>query len=249
MKRQKGSKVNCPRMAGQLSLIIMTGPKDHNAARKGFALLVVLSTLSILTLLFAISTRLSLAHMRAQDTDLILAERAAMNPVLLREAATELRRTPGTTTLAVELGDRAYDLAIVDAGGMIDLNAATPSLLDAYLGAIGLTSAERDRFRSWRRTTGRLLRVVDVPRISGASNLDLALLQETATVYSGRTGVAREVMPERLARLLPESLPPGWISAPSGTNFYVFRHLPEGLLPVGALHLRPSGVPKLLWVD
>lgn len=77
----------------------MVAVKNHASRSSGFALIVVLSTLAILTLLFAISTRLSLAHIQTQETEVALAERHARNVALLRAVSAPLAEARTTRYL------------------------------------------------------------------------------------------------------------------------------------------------------
>ena len=46
-----------------------------------------------------------------------------------------------------------------------------------------MTVPEIDRFRAWWRTSGRLLRLQDMIRLSEATSVDRAELMQTATVH------------------------------------------------------------------
>ncbi len=226
----------------------MVSIKNQLPRTSGFALIVVLSTLAILTLLFAISTRLSLAHIQNQETEVLLAERSVLNVTLLRAVGATLAETRESGTFEVSVAEETYTLRAVDVGGLVDLNTAQPPLLEVYLTAIGLTNEEIARFRAWRQTSKRLLRIEDLIRVSGTETADRALLSATATVRSGRSGVSLEDAPEALQALLQTRWADAWATAPSGANFRIEHISPTGPLPVGVMHIQPDGMGKVLWV-
>lgn len=226
----------------------MVAVKKQGAHTSGFALIVVLSTLAILTLLFAISTRLSLAHIQTQETEVLLAERSALNVALLRASTAPLAEARASGTYEVTVGDDTHTLRAVDVGGLVDLNTAQPPLLETYLTEIGLTNEEITRFRSWRQTSKRLLRIEDLIRVTAAQRADRALLLATATVHSGRTGVSLDDAPEVLRDLLQARWQDDWATAPSGVNFRIERIRQTGPLPVGVVNVRPDGRGKILWL-
>lgn len=215
--------------------------------RRGFALLIVLTTLTILTLLYGVSTRLGVAHLQIRSAEAELASRAAEGPMFLRAAALQVATNPITRTVATSEG--SGQIQIVDAGGMIDLNTAAPPLLDRYLDALGFRPDEIQRFRTWRQEGRRLLRRQDLIRVSGAEAADIATLALTATVVSGRTGVAADAAPDALTALLSPSAFDPYATPPSGVNFEVFLQNADRLTPLGAVHVRPDGSARFLRVD
>ncbi len=174
---------------------------------------------------------------------MILAERSALNVTLLRAVRGPLESGP----VEVTVGGEVHELRVTDVGGLVDLNTAQPPLLDAYLGAIGLTELEIARFRTWRQTSKRLLRIEDLLRVSEAVEADWALLMATATVYSGRPGVSLEDAPEAVRKVLEPVWQEVWASPASSVNFRVERVTGAGMLPVGVVHIRPDGEGKVLW--
>jgi hypothetical protein len=220
--------------------------KKHLSPTSGFALIVVLSTLAILTLLFAISTRLSLAHIQAQETELHIAERAALNKRLLHGVSGHLAEAREGGTYEITVDGQSYQLRVIDVGGLVDLNTASPPLLDAYLSALGMTQEEIARLRAWRQTSKRLLRVEDLIRVTGTTALDQSLLLQTATVHSGRPGVSLEDAPEALRDLIFARWDEAWTSPRSGMNFSVGAGGSGGKVSIGVAHVPPGGAVKIL---
>ena len=144
------------------------------------------------------------------------------------------------------LGGETHRLQVRDVGGFVDLNTAQPYLLDQYLSEIGLTSAEIEQFRTWRQTSKRLLRIEDLIRVTDAQDADRSLLLATATVYSGRRGVAMDQAPEALKDILDPLWNEAWATAPSGANFAVMRTDGLGALRLGVIHIRPEGDGKII---
>lgn len=206
----------------------------------------MLSTLAILTLLFAVSTRLSLAHLQTQNTELLLAERNATRVHLLETARDLLAKDSSIRDISVQLADTVYVIKVVDAGGLVDLNTASPNLLDSYLDAIGLTIEERERFRAWRQSSKRLLRFSDLIRVSDASDSDTTLLSATATVFSGRSGVSLQEASLETQDLLAPFWQDSWATAPSNSNFELFLIKENRVKRIGVVHLRPDGTTKIL---
>ncbi len=189
-----------------------------------------------------------MAHIQSQRSGEILAERAALNVSLLRAAADHLAEARESGAFDVSIGGQTYRLRAVDTGGLIDLNTAAPPLLEAYLTAMGLTDAEIRRFRDWRRGSKRLLRIGDLIRVSGAQSIDWEQFLRTATVYSGRSGAARDEMPDELWEMLERSWQQEWETAASGVNFEVFRDQDARDLPLGSVRAGSDGAAKLLFV-
>lgn len=202
---------------------------------RGFALIVVLGTLSIIALLFAIAGTRVLARMSGTDTEMTLARTSHETRALLELTLALYEagdgQVPTDVPLALELDDGPVVLRLQDVGGLIDLNTAAPELLDRLAAQIGLDPGALEAYRTWRRTPHRLQSTADFSR---AATVDPALalrLQGVATVFSGRRGIAPEVAPEAVLELLSDrpgpretlvsALPADWITGPSGANFEV----------------------------
>lgn len=205
----------------------------------------MLSTLSILTLLFAMATRLSLSHIQSQEMEIALAKRDVLHQALLGAAGEHLAQEAMTGAFEVVVGDKSYTLFAQDVGGLVDLNTSAPALLETYLSAIGLTAEEINQYRDWRKTPRRLLRVADLLRVTEAEGADLEVLLRTATVHSGRTGVSFVAMPEELRALFGARWQEAWEAPVSGVNFRVDKG--DGpAVSLGSVHLGQSKAAAIL---
>ncbi|WP_037317696.1 hypothetical protein [Ruegeria halocynthiae] len=224
--------------------------------RQGFALIVVLSTLSIVALLFAITSSRFLANLKDSEAELILAKRQQENQSLAELALGVFSQGPTQTdpreSLVIRQDNRELTLVLQDVGGLVDLNTAAPDLLDALSASLSFPSDAVERFRKWRRTPYRLHSVSDFARVAGLPYEDGLLLRQYATVHSGRYGIAPDLAPQELVEQLMDSaalgsvqgaeLPPSWRTASSGVVFRL--DLYEGgrfERFVGVIHLGGSG--------
>jgi hypothetical protein len=218
------------------------GTTDGNG-RAGFALVVVLFSLLVLTALFAVAQSRTLAHLQSVAAERRLLVRGAEAQDLL-DLALAWRLTPaadGRTAFQVTLADGSAEVHLQDVGGLVDLNTASPALLTVLGAQLDLDAAALDAYRSWRRSPRRLLRPFDFTRIAGGATgtrLDLV-----ATVYSGRPGVAWDLAPPEVAALLSPGISrEDNASPPSGANFLVTvrRSGSDQTLPLGTIHIGPD---------
>jgi len=102
--------------------------------RHGFAIIVVLSFLLILTVLFAIATKRSQTQISSMSSELTLLERQSEAIALLHIAAnfgSELLISGEPITVPLGSGDRT--LIVQDVGGLVDLTTTAPELLQLVL--------------------------------------------------------------------------------------------------------------------
>jgi len=234
----------------------MTGFASGFGGRAGFALVVVLSTLSIIALLFAISSSRILSGAGQTATESRLAQRGFLERELLDLAVASFGdgegRIDAADVLNVRLNGNNVVVRLRDAGGRIDLNTAAPELLEHLARSLDLEPGMLDAYRAWRRTPHRLLRVSDFARISGAGPAAIDRLKRAATVYSGRRGISPEHATFEVLRLvsggdggrdlLPSQVPEEWRTPPSGAIFDVYLErsgMPEQR--IGTIRLGPSG--------
>ena len=229
--------------------------------RRGFALIVVLSTLSIIALLFAIASSRVVSRLSENRTDGLVAEDAFARASLLGLAAQVYsdRQTPlgRDTLLPVRWrGEHSY-LHLQDAGGLVDLNTALPVLLERLAEAMDVSSAQLEEYRRWRKTPLRLQRVSDFVRVTGGDALLNRPLFSIATVFSGRQGIAMEFAPQSMLGILSGStdgkagvirgLPSDWATPPSGTNYHV-NIMTDGMpsIPLGVINIGAAESGKIL---
>lgn len=195
--------------------------------QRGFAIIVVLSFLLILTVLFAIATKRNQTQISTLSSEQTLLERQSEAVALLHIAANlnpELLISGEPIT--VPFGDGERTLIVQDVGGLIDLNTAAPDLLQLVFNHLELDEESVQKYRDWRRDGKRLLRVQDFLRVTGADPAKLDVLLQISTVHSGRRGLAVEHVPEELRQVLVASvisISSGLETAPSRVNATVYQ--------------------------
>lgn len=237
---------------------------DHRRkAKHGFALIVVLAGLAILTSLFAITTNVTMAHLQSNRSNSVLAENMHLNGDILQWVLSAAPPVADKTApLWREMNGTNVTVHLQDAGGLIDLNTATPDLLDLLVTQMDLPAEALTDYRAWRRTPYRLLRVTDFLRVTGAGPEHRDWLLQVATVYSGRPGVAPDHAPLPVLELITErtgardtlakSLPDHLISPASGTNFNVMAEMNSvgGHVLIGTVHITSaSKKSRVLWAQ
>lgn len=199
--------------------MLNSGREQHPSDRgNGFAIIVVLASLLILTTVFAIASQRSLAHVQTQTVERTLAQRQFNHAEVLTALLSLDRDAFGADTVALPAPFDGLPLRLQDVGGLVDLNTAAPELLTRLLATLGAPDDAAARLREWRRTGQRLQRVDDLIRIAGLDAAERDNLLALATVHSGRQGIAAEVAPDA-ARDLAGGLPQ---TAPSLVNFAVY---------------------------
>lgn len=194
----------------------------------GFALILVLASLLILTTLFAIIQTRSLNYRFWAGTEQTILTNQLYNHEALRLAISLRIANPSETIF--DLGD-GKKIVLQDVGGLIDLNTAAPELLDRLANDIGVTPNGLRRYHEWRAAGHRLMRVADFLRVTGAPDTAEPRLFAAATVFSGRSGIAPDVANLSALQIatgqvgsvvfLARSLPLKFRSEASGTNFEV----------------------------
>ncbi|MES0863753.1 hypothetical protein ABLN87_15495 [Ruegeria sp. SCPT10] len=224
---------------------------------QGFALIVVLSTLSIVALLFAITSNRFLAGQAYTEAELELGRFQQENQALAELAIGVFG--PGSnqidpqTSLVFQQNGRELTLILQDVGGLIDLNTAGPELLNALFKALEIPDAAVEQFREWRRKSYRLHSVADFARVADTPYEDGLRLREFATVHSGRFGIAPDWAPQGLMALLAGSkssegaqsleIPRVWQTSASRVTFRVdLWEAGRFLRFVGVVHLGNPGV-------
>jgi len=220
-------------------------PKQPKARCGGFAIVVVLSTLLILTTIFAITSARSIQHLKNVSADVVLADRQARDADKMR-VLLSLDPTIGLPSQVTVAGET---LTLVDVGGLIDMNTAAPAVLQHLFRTRDFPETAATDFIKWRQQGRRLQRVDDIIRITGATTVDIADILQIATVYSGRRGIATEVASPPVIALMNaggDSFVSAHTSPASLTNYAVFAgeryigsiNIPENDERSGLLDLR-----------
>ncbi|NSX56998.1 hypothetical protein [Parasulfitobacter algicola] len=219
-------------------------------SRAGFALVTVLFTLAILTVLLAVASERTMTRLQETSLDRQIALMGHTNRDALHLSIIDLinDQSPGFEGMLYQ-----------DVGGLIDLNTASPALLQRLFADITETTADRDdalrAYRTWRRQGRRLIRVDDLPRISGLPWSVITRLHQTATVHSGRTGISPDVAPLPVLEIvtgetgtqdqLAERVDPAFVSPPSNVNYLIYRD--RNL--IGGVNALRVGQPRILFIQ
>jgi general secretion pathway protein K len=207
------------------------------------ALIVVLWLVVLLSIMAAghsrnVHTDTTLASRQVQSAKARALAEAGINHVILEMLAADSdRKLPVDGSLFnVRIGDDDITIAIRDATGFIDLNAASPELLDAALEACGVVETarrdlvdaildwrDRDDLRrlhgvedddyiaagvAWSSRDGAFEAVDELKYLPGMSQELYDRLAPLVTVYSGRGGLNMEYAPPALiAALTGEEVP------------------------------------------
>lgn len=202
--------------------VVKTKPSPGAPERRGFALPVVLAGLLLATALFAIAQTRSIAVLSQLETERVALARLAEGGDLLTLSMSALLAAPDLRRL--DLGDGTSRVLIFqDVGGLIDLNAAHPELLDKLADHLGLGPASMTRFRDWRRSGRRLLSVHDLARLTDLPAERQAELSSLATVFSGRFGIDPDSAPLPVLEIAGgRDLPAAFRSGPSSSVFSIW---------------------------
>ena len=104
--------------------------KMRNAnTRSGFALIVVLSGLTVLTALFAVTSAIMMARLERSHSTAVLVGTNRLNHEALRLVLQGEVPDASAALLQLELGGATYQITLQDTGGLIDLNTAAPELI------------------------------------------------------------------------------------------------------------------------
>lgn len=208
---------------------------SSRSKRQGFALIVVLSTLSIVALLFAIASSRFISSLMYGEAEIVLGKREQENRAFAELALGAFgqgtSRIDPSDPMILQNEKNEIKLVLQDVGGLIDLNAAAPDLLDTLTDSLDMPIDAIEIFRDWRRTPYRLQSVADFSRVANVPYEDGLRLRKFATVHSGRSGISPDAAPSELLTLLEgvseaslpsgAHIPPAWRTPASGVNYQV----------------------------
>ena len=207
-----------------------------NARQNGMALVVVLWLIVLLSIMAA-------GHTRGAHVDTQLASRqvsvaqarghaeAGINHAILMLLSDKGRDVPVDGRIfGVAIDDTIVTLAVRSASGLVDLNAASPDLLQSVLEAAGITDARRrtvvdaildwrdgDNLRHldgiedqdyiaaglpWTSRDGAIAAVDELRYVPGIGQDEFERLAPLVTVYSGSSGVDLELAPPILVEAM-----------------------------------------------
>lgn len=175
----------------------------------------------VLTSLFAITQSRNIASMETLAVEHSLLEHDQWQSDVLNAALAF--RTAQPRTASFELS--GIEVSLRDVGGLVDLNTATPELLQRLAQGLGITEMQMASFRTWRRMPHRTLSQNDFARVTQLSHEQFTLLDRLTTVFSGRSGISIDNTSEELVTVLGHthgSLPTNMQSEPTGTTFVVY---------------------------
>ena len=208
--------------------------QPRKATRKaGYALIVVLGMLATLALVFSITTVLVQTRSKGYHSEFVLAKKNSRVSGLLDVALVSLLDDPAVAGKGLQLAVDGvfYDIQYQDVAGLIDLNTASPELLDPVFVKFNIEPDMQDIFWEWRGAGNAFYRLSDFQSLMQTKFEDGEELTEIATVLSGRRGVSLDVAPEEVTSLFPslhadqDQLDPRLIeyfsTPPSDVNFRV----------------------------
>jgi general secretion pathway protein K len=233
----------------------MSGARISSLRRRqdGMALVLVLWLVVLLSVMAAghsrnVHTDTTLASRQVQSAKARALAEAGINHVILEMLAADSdRELPVDGSLfIVRVGDDDVTMAIRDARGFVDLNAAYPDLLDAALGACGINETTRrdlvDTILDWRdkddlshlhgvedddyvasgvawsSRDGAFEAIDELKYLPGMSQARYDCLAPFVTVYSGSGALNAEYAPPALVAAITGAELPADAQDTSGNN-------------------------------
>ena len=226
-------------------------------AKSGFALIVVLSGLAILTAIFAISSNRAHSRLQAVRTDELILRNQFLRQELLRYVLQFDRAdlTAQENSLPdLEISGTIYRILLQDVGGLIDLNTATPKLIQMLTDALELPDSAYHDYTAWRQAPNSLNRVTDFLSIVRADHSKREWLLSVATVHSGRSGLSPTDAPAEMQDIFHRGNLPinQFQTSASRVNFNIYVMEKEMVEPwlLGTTHFGPQAdLNRLLWVN
>lgn len=170
----------------------------------GYALITVLFSLAIITILLTSASRLNVNHARYVSDQNHLANRLPRAETLLHLAIAEWRVQDAPRMVSFRYIGETYSAEFQDVSGLVDLNTASPALLFALLTGLNIEDPRGviDDYHAWKREGYRLQRVSDFARVTGISPDSAQQLAPFVTLSSGRRGIAPNAAPLALLETL-----------------------------------------------
>lgn len=197
-----------------------------DARRRGYALIVVLGALVILTFLASLTSKTLLAEHHSSIATREFQDRQALSADgvnYLMDLALGAR-TPARLALP---GHDDVWIDLVDVGGLIDLKTARSALSSKVMTYLDLSEDQKRRYRNWQRNPGEEKDLSAFLRAIGGTPDQLDPLSRLATLRSGRPGISPIHAPRAVLELVTEAdgsrdvlmsrVPPAFVSQPRRT--------------------------------
>lgn len=177
-------------------------------SRPGFALLMVLGGLLVLGLLGTLvategRTETALVHAVAARAraDAVAEGGVHMALVMIRHPDPAVRWPVDGSPRSFPLGGAVVTVRVSDEAGRVDLNAASPALLEALFG--GVTGDRRSAVRlAGRVAATEFAAPAELRRLPGIDTALYEVLADHVTVFNGKGGLDPDVADPRLVALL-----------------------------------------------
>jgi len=173
--------------------------QESRPKRSGFALIVVLFSLSVITLLLTMSQGQMLRNVETLAAQQVIAGKPNQVRSILQ--AHVLRFDPRQPQGSVSFGGGTYDINLQNVGGLIDVNSAPTELVELMVRSLELADTEA----ALSKIMGR--RQINAPfqslsEVASDIGVDAAQLIDIATVYSGRPGLDPRHVSDAVEELL-----------------------------------------------
>ncbi len=196
--------------------------------QQGFALIAVLFSLAILTLLFVAAQKNLMSHTLVLNAEM---ERYKRQEIIYSVPAIALLGIGTEEPADIIVGGDIYKITVQDVGGLVDVNTAHISLVEKLLSSAtnGQTTEYMSRYSDWRGEGRSFHRAEDFQRAVGQDDDTYRRIAPFLTIHSGRTGISPDVAPMELLESLSDQsgsreylasqLPPTFVSQPSKVNY------------------------------
>ena len=211
--------------------------KQSVKSSRGYALIVVLSTLSLLALLFAMTSLRSLSNIHFFETEKKILVQNERKTHLLRAALSALKSDSARVAQGVQItwSEENVELEFQDVGGLVDLNTADLTTLHVLFDHLELNREALDRYVAWKQSGSDLVRLETFLQIVEAPEGLSSLLHTSATLWSGRRGISIDVAPMGLVDADARAPIAGTRSPSSRVNFHVLEVEERRSKPIGVI--------------
>ena len=186
--------------------------QDLNPKNSGFALITVLFSLAVITLLLTVSQQQVMRNIEALSSQKIIASKPLKVRSILQ--AYLVANDPRNGPASVGYDGETYRVEVQNVGGLIDVNAASMELIEILLGALDVADARRTlaMIEARRQSNDPFMSLLE---FSSEIGIAVAELTDLATVYSGRSGVDPREVSKGVSELLGAQVPNKFIAESS----------------------------------